>query len=183
MRNLSTFSNNNQILKQEEQIMKTLKLGYATKNRETDRFLYEHKNIVRMETTPDAQTIVFAYKHVPQDSPNFIWYSDPRPNGYGVSESMLRLIATSAAAATLGSAKSPKKTASSRENGKKGGRPFKGYRLHWEGSTDEPTAFRTMKEVRAEIRRGAKEGEITIAQAEKIAYVITEKEYQESLEQ
>ena len=105
--------------------MKTLKLGYATKNKETDRFLYEHKNIVRMENTPDEQTIVFAYKHVPQNSPNFIWYSDPRPNGYVVSESMLRFIDNSNAAAALGSIKSDKKAASSRENGKLGGRPKK----------------------------------------------------------
>lgn len=109
--------------KQEEQIMETLKLGYATKNRETDRFLYEHKNIVRMEDTPDGRTIVFAYKHVPQNSPDFIWYSDPRPNGYIVSESMLRLIDNSKAAAALGSISTPKKAASSRENGKRGGRP------------------------------------------------------------
>lgn len=73
--------------------MTKLKLGYATKNRENERFLYDSKNVVRMEDAPDGQTIVFAFKHVPRsDSPNFIWYSDPRPCGYVVSPGMLRLI-------------------------------------------------------------------------------------------
>jgi len=71
--------------------MKKLKLGYAIKNRETNRFLYDNKNIVRMEETPDGKMIIFAFKHVPRKGnyPNFIWYSDPRPCGYIISESML----------------------------------------------------------------------------------------------
>ena len=58
-----------------------------------------------------------------------------------------------------------------------------GYRLHWEGQDATPEAYATMAQVRAAIREGAKEGEITVKEATRRAYVVSEKEYQESLAQ
>ena len=52
-----------------------------------------------------------------------------------------------------------------------------GYRLHWEGSPDTPTAYKTMADVRTEIRKAAKDCGITIKQATKFAYIQTEAEY------
>lgn len=57
-----------------------------------------------------------------------------------------------------------------------------GYRLHWEGSDDEPEAFSNMKEVREKIREEAAYMRMTIAKATDIAYIITEDEYQEEQE-
>ena len=59
----------------------------------------------------------------------------------------------------------------------------KGYRLHWEGSDENPIAFSTMRQVREEIALGAKEGEITLKQAKKIAYILTEEVYQQQVEE
>ena len=53
-----------------------------------------------------------------------------------------------------------------------------GYRLHWEGSDATPTAFDTMEQVRAEIAAQAKATGRTYAEAERIAYIVTEEAYQ-----
>lgn len=57
----------------------------------------------------------------------------------------------------------------------------KGYRLHIEATETEPTAFRTMAEVRAEQRRLATEYDRTFAQIDAMSYIITEAEYQAEL--
>lgn len=57
----------------------------------------------------------------------------------------------------------------------------KGYRLHIEGCDTEPTAFRSMAEVKAEQRALAKEYKQAFKEIEKVSYVVTEAEYQESL--
>ena len=58
---------------------------------------------------------------------------------------------------------------------------MKGYRLHIESDEAEPTAFRTMAEVRAERRKLAKEYGRSFAQIEAMSYILTEEEYQTDL--
>ena len=53
-----------------------------------------------------------------------------------------------------------------------------GYRLHWENSIETPAHFGTMREVKAAIKRAARNCGITIKQATKFAHVITEEAYQ-----
>ena len=102
-----------------------LKLGYAVKNSKTSAYLYGNKNIVRMSDNDEQHITVFVFRHVPRhdNGPDHIYYTDPRQGGYDVPSELLRMVENSAAAATLGSIKSPRKAASSRENGKKGERP------------------------------------------------------------
>ena len=57
----------------------------------------------------------------------------------------------------------------------------KGYRLHIAESNSEPTAFRSMAEVRAEQRRLAKKYYRTFAQIDAMSYIVTEEEYQSEL--
>ena len=101
-----------------------LKLGYAVKNSKTSAYLYGNKNIVRMSDNDEQHITVFVFRHVPRhdNGPDHIYYTDPRQGGYDVPSELLRMVENSAAAATLGSIKSPRKAASSRENGKWGGR-------------------------------------------------------------
>lgn len=56
-----------------------------------------------------------------------------------------------------------------------------GYRLHIEATTTTPTAHADMASVRAEIRRLALESGRTVADVTRIAYIITEAEYQAEL--
>ena len=58
---------------------------------------------------------------------------------------------------------------------------FTGYRLHIEAQDGEPTAFRTMAEVRAEQIALAKEYDRTVAEIKSISHIITEEEYQADL--
>lgn len=57
----------------------------------------------------------------------------------------------------------------------------KGYRLHFEGSDAEPEACCSMKSVRQSQRDAAKKYKQTFKEIEKISYIVTEEEYQESL--
>jgi hypothetical protein len=56
-----------------------------------------------------------------------------------------------------------------------------GYRLHIEADETEPTAFRSMAEVRTDQRRLAKEYDRTFAQIDAMSYIVTEEEYQAEL--
>ena len=60
-------------------------------------------------------------------------------------------------------------------------RTHTGYRLHWEGQDCEPEFFATWRDVEIEIRRGAKEGEITIEKARMRAYIISETKWQKEM--
>ena len=62
------------------------------------------------------------------------------------------------------------------------GRTGSGYRLHIEGMETEPTAHATMAGVRAEIRSLARQYGRTIAEVTRMAYVLTEAEYQAELQ-
>jgi len=54
----------------------------------------------------------------------------------------------------------------------------KGYRLHIEATETEPTAFRSMAEVRTEQRQLAREYDRTFAQIDAMSYIVTEEGYQ-----
>jgi len=71
--------------------MGKFKLGYAVRNKKINLFLTNNKNIVRMEDA--GSFIIFAFRHTPRtDSPDWVYYSDPRVAGIDVPNEFLRLI-------------------------------------------------------------------------------------------
>jgi hypothetical protein len=60
----------------------------------------------------------------------------------------------------------------------RGGVMKKGYRLHIEAMTTEPTRFESMADVRVEQRRLARKYSRTLKEIDAISYIVTEEEYQ-----